>query len=117
MRVPRINRARFNAYRVMWVYVFFDLPVQTKADRKRYTDFRKSLLKFGFTMVQFSVYHRYCASFEQVEVIKKRVKQTVPVDGLVSVMVITDKQFGNIAHFCKGKPGKKQEIPGQLMFF
>ena len=39
---------RFNEYRIMWVMVFFDLPTETKKDRKIYTDFRKKMMKDGF---------------------------------------------------------------------
>lgn len=37
----------------MWLFVFFDLPVATKKQRKEATRFRKSLEKDGFTMMQF----------------------------------------------------------------
>ena len=45
---------RFSEYRVMWILVLFDLPTETKKDKKAYTDFRKNLQKDGFTMFQFS---------------------------------------------------------------
>ncbi len=38
----------------MYVLVMFDLPTQSKKDIKRYTKFRNSLLKDGFTMFQYS---------------------------------------------------------------
>ena len=47
---------RFSEYRVMWILVLFDLPTETKKDKKAYTDFRKNLQKDGFTMFQFSIY-------------------------------------------------------------
>ena len=46
----------------MWLFVFFDLPVKTKKQRKEATTFRKYLEKDGFSMLQFSVYMRHCAS-------------------------------------------------------
>lgn len=39
---------RFSEYRIMWVLVLFDLPTETKKDKKAYTDFRKNLQKDGF---------------------------------------------------------------------
>ena len=51
--------SRLNQYRSMWVLVFFDLPTNTKTDRKRATKFRKNLLDDGFTMFQFSIYMRF----------------------------------------------------------
>ena len=51
---------RFNAYRIMWLFCLFDLPTNTKAQRKRASDFRKFLLEDGFDMMQYSVYKRHC---------------------------------------------------------
>ena len=56
---------RFSEYRIMWILVFFDLPTETKKEKKAYTDFRKSLIKDGFTMFQFSIYVRHCLSVMQ----------------------------------------------------
>lgn len=50
---------RFSEYRIMWVLVFFDLPTETKKEKKAYADFRKNLQKDGFTMFQFSIYVRH----------------------------------------------------------
>ena len=52
----------------MWVLVFFDLPTETKRDKKAYTLFRKNLIQDGFTMFQFSIYIRHCASQENADV-------------------------------------------------
>ena len=65
---------RISAYRVMWVLVFFDLPTETKKEKKIAFEFRKNLQKDGFTMFQFSIYIRHCASVENAEVHIKRVK-------------------------------------------
>ena len=46
---------RFSEYRVMWILVLFDLPTETKKDKKAYTDFRKNLQKDGFTMFNSSL--------------------------------------------------------------
>ena len=57
---------RFSEYRIMWVLVLFDLPTETKKDKKAYAEFRKNLQKDGFTMFQFSIYVRHCASCDQL---------------------------------------------------
>ncbi|MGV4474826.1 CRISPR-associated endonuclease Cas2, partial [Ornithobacterium rhinotracheale] len=41
---------RLNQYRSMWILVSFDLPTETKLDRKRASKFRKQLLEDGFSM-------------------------------------------------------------------
>ncbi len=96
---------RFNAYRIMWVFVFFDLPTDTKKERKAYADFRKKLMADGFTMLQFSVYARHCASAENADVHVERVRRIIPALGSVGILRITDKQFGQIELFV----GKKVE--------
>ena len=69
---------RFSEYRIMWILVLFDLPTETKKDKKAYIDFRKNLQKDGFTMFQFSIYVRHCASSENAEVHIKRIKSFLP---------------------------------------
>jgi CRISPR-associated protein Cas2 len=59
---------RLNKYRIMWVFVYFDLPTETKKDRKAYATFRKTLLQNGFSMIQYSIYSRHCSSRENAEV-------------------------------------------------
>ena len=91
----------------MWILVFFDLPTETKKDKKRYVEFRKNLIKDGFAMFQFSIYIRHCASSENADVHLKRVKSFVPEFGKVGLLCITDKQFGKMELFY----GKKCEKP------
>ncbi|MFZ6024890.1 MAG: CRISPR-associated endonuclease Cas2 [Bacteroidota bacterium] len=108
---------RLNAYRIMWVLVFFDLPVVTKKDRKIYADFRKKLLQDGFGMFQFSIYLRHCPSMENAQVHIKRVKKQLPEKGHVVMMTITDKQFGMIEIFKGRTPAEPLETPQQLELF
>lgn len=116
---------RLNAYHVMWLFVFFDLPVSTKKEMKAAALFRKNLEKDGFFMMQFSIYIRHCASRESLDVHVKRVKALLPETGKVSMLSVTDKQYGDIYNYW-GKPKrvKKGKIaqkvlgaPIQLDFF
>lgn len=90
---------RYNAYKIMWVLVFFDLPTETKKERKAASQFRKKLIDDGFTMFQFSIYLRHCPSRENSKVHIKRVKFSLPKHGKVCILEITDKQFGNMELF------------------
>lgn len=82
-----------SGYRCMWVLAMFDLPVDTKKARRAYAQFRKELLKDGFTRMQFSVYVRHCPSEENAAVHVARVEKLVPPDGEVRLLTLTDKQF------------------------
>ena len=105
---------RFSEYRIMWVLVLFDLPTETKKDKKAYTDFRKNLQKDGYTMFQFSIYVRHCASSENATVHINRVKSFLPEYGQVGIMCITDKQFAAIELFY-GKKLQGVTTPGQQL--
>lgn len=108
---------RFSEYRVMWLLVFFDLPTDSAKNRRAYTDFRKGLLKDGFTMFQFSIYVRNCASMENAEVHKRRIKSILPETGQVGVMCVTDKQFEAIEIFYGTKASKPKSVSLQLELF
>ncbi|MFN6341090.1 MAG: CRISPR-associated endonuclease Cas2 [Bacteroidota bacterium] len=108
---------RLNAYRIMWVLVFFDLPTESAAERKIYARFRKELMQDGFTMFQYSIYMRHCASRENAEVHMKRVKQLLPDNGHVGIMCITDKQFGMMEIFYGREKAEAQEPKQQLELF
>ena len=106
-----------SGYRAVWIFAMFDLPVDTKKARKAYTDFRKNLLKDGFTMLQYSVYVRHCASEENADVHYRRIKNFLPDDGEIRLITITDKQFGRMeTHWGKmRKPAPA--APHQLELF
>lgn len=83
----------------MWILVMFDLPTETKVQRKRYTEFRKFLIQDGFSMFQFSIYVRNCASRENAKVHVDRINKFLPPDGKVCIITITEKQFNDILIF------------------
>ncbi len=101
----------------MWLVVLFDLPTDTKSARKEYSRFRKQLLQDGFTMMQYSVYMRHSSSNENALVHSKRVKASLPDDGEIRIIKITDKQFGKIEVFYGKKKTPTEKAPAQLQFF
>ena len=110
-------RRNFSGYRSMWIMVTFDLPTLTPAHKKAYTTFRKFLLSDGFSMHQYSVYVRHCASLENTEVHEQRIKKNMPNEGTVSIIRITDKQFGNIVNLYGKKEKKLPRASNQLEIF
>ena len=108
---------RFSEYQVMWIFVFFDLPTETKSDRKKYAEFRKHLLQDGFTMFQFSIYVRHCPSQQNADVHIKRVKAILPEYGKVGVLCITDKQFSAMELFYGKKTANLPTAGQQLELF
>lgn len=108
---------RLSEYRVMWILVFFDLPTETKKQRHEHMLFRKNLQRDGFTMFQYSIYVRHCASADNAAVHVKRVKRFLPERGHVAILCITDKQFSNIELFYCAKEAKPKSPGIQLEMF
>lgn len=107
----------FGGFRSMWVLTMFDLPVDTEQARRAYRDFRSTLLDDGFTMLQFSVYARHCPSEENAVVHETRVKLSLPDDGEVRVIKITDKQFERMKIFYGKMRKPTEKTPEQISFF
>jgi len=112
-----LSLERLNAYRIMWTLVMYDLPTETKKDRKVAARFRKELLQDGFTMFQFSMYLRHSASSENAEVHKRRVKNSLPEHGKVGILHITDKQFAQMEIFYGTRKQAHEPVPQQLELF
>jgi len=101
----------------MWVLVFFDLPTETKKERKIYARFRKEIMANGFQMFQFSIYLRHCSSRENAAVHIARVKKILPEKGHIGIMCITDKQFGMMEIFRGHEAVHTPETVQQLELF
>lgn len=109
---------QLSGYRIMWVWVLFDLPVGTKKERKRATRFRNDLLDLGFEMVQFSVYLRHAWSREKAESYARQVGECVPETGHVQVLFFTDKQYAQSRVFRgRARSARPEEKPRQLVLF
>lgn len=104
-------------YRVMWLFVMFDLPVLTKMQRRDYAQFRKKLQKKGFTMLQFSVYAKHLPSEEAAEPLKAHVKAALPPKGQVRVLAVTDHQFGKMEVYFGRKQQPVEDPPLQIAMF
>jgi len=106
-------------FKMGWLMVCFDLPVGTKIERKRATQFRKFLLDDGYDMIQFSVYARPCVTFARQETHLRRLEANVPPDGSVRAIFITRSQWERM-YSIEGTPAVEKEpesFPQQLQFW
>lgn len=111
------SRVALSGYRPVWLFAMFDLPVKTRAQRRRYAQFRKLLLSDGFCRMQYSVYARYCASEESSLVHRQLVRAGLPDEGQVRVLAVTDRQFGKMENYLGKRRKSAEEAPRQLMLF
>ncbi len=101
----------------MWVVTFFDLPTESRAQRKEYRRFRERLLRDGYVMLQYSVYARPCATHEQAEKHSDRIEAKLPPEGQVRVLALTSQQFARMKCFFGERTVYPEKEPEQLEFF
>jgi CRISPR-associated protein Cas2 len=82
--------------RYMWVFVFFDLPVGSKPERRAATRFRNFLKDDGYLMLQWSVYARVCRGEESVDKHLGRVTKNLPGKGSVRTLTVTERQYARM---------------------
>ncbi len=87
---------KLDEVRFLWVMIFFDLPVGSKAERKAANRFRTFLKSDGFIMLQWSVYARICRGEDGVTKHIARVTRILPKKGNVRVLQITDRQYARM---------------------
>lgn len=100
--------------RIMWLFVFFDLPVGTKAERGEATRFRNFLKNDGYMMIQFSVYARVCRGEEAVEKHLSRVTKSLPKKGSVRALQVTERQYGRMK-LLVGERRKSEKVASQQL--
>ena len=111
------TRLALSAYRPMWLFAMFDLPVTTQAARRQYTRFRNALLREGFSMLQYSVYARYYPSEEASQTYRDYVRDILPPEGQVRLLAVTDRQFSKMEIYFGKKRKPTEDPPAQLMLF
>ena len=105
----------FGGFRTMWIIAMFDLPTDTAAARRHYTDFRKSLISHGFIMLQYSVYARHYPSEEKAEAHETNIRLSLPPAGEVRLLNLTDKQFGRMKVFYGKRRTTTEQAPEQIL--
>ena len=82
-----------SSYRSMRIILMFDLPSVEDYEKKEYSQFRKALLRNGYSMMQYSIYIK--VSNLQVDLKKEiaKFKDKIPRDGNIRMIAITEKQY------------------------
>jgi CRISPR-associated protein Cas2 len=101
--------------RFMWLFVFFDLPVGTKSERRDAGKFRMFLKDDGFLMLQYSVYARLCRGEDGADVHIRRVTSGLPAKGSVRALLVTDRQYGRMRLLLGSKGKNEANAPLQMV--
>lgn len=115
--MKRADTPYLSRYKIMWILVMFDIPVDTKARVKAATHFRKFLLDTGFEMCQYSIYTRFCNGREQFDSYVRKISQNLPQSGKIQILHFTDKQYESIISFSGHARERQNQKPNQLVLF
>ncbi len=97
----------------LYLLVMFDLPTQTKVERKRYSKFRKTLLNDGFTMIQYSCYMRICKSNYSAKSHIKFIIDNLPNKGEIRIMKLTSNIYNKMKIYSGSKKDNKKNRTNQ----
>jgi CRISPR-associated protein Cas2 len=100
--------------RFVWLFVFFDLPVGTKVQRRDASRFRNFLKDDGFMMLQYSVYARVCRAEDGAMKHIARVTRNLPGKGSVRALQVTDRQYGRM-RLLLGEANKTESLGSRQM--
>ncbi|MBN9089521.1 MAG: CRISPR-associated endonuclease Cas2 [Reyranella sp.] len=100
--------------RILWLFVFFDLPVGTTAERRSATRFRNFLKDDGYMMLQYSVYARVARGEDAASKHVQRVTKNLPPKGSVRALQVTDKQYARM-RLLLGEAKKNERVASQQM--
>ncbi|MEN3822461.1 CRISPR-associated endonuclease Cas2 [Staphylococcus xylosus] len=75
----------------MYLLVSFDLPRDTKFERRVASKYRTRLLELGFSMKQFSSYERYVSDVQKKDKILEILQQEIPDTGSITLYVLPDE--------------------------
>lgn len=87
----------------MRIIVLFDLPMETSAEKRTYSMFRKGLIKEGFIMMQKSVYCKLVMNSSAAAVVIKGIRKIRPTSGVVQILSITENQYQKIQYVVGNK--------------
>lgn len=101
----------------MWCVVMFDLPVETKPERRAAVRFRNLLLDMGYSMVQYSVYARYTPTQAGNRTTVKAIQKNLPPRGEIRILHITDHQWSSALRYRNLEEETEAGPPKELTVF
>ena len=99
----------------MWLFVFFDLPVGSKAERRAAARFRKFLQNDGYDMLQWSVYTRVCRGQDAVDKHLTRLRNSLPKAGSVRALQVTERQYARMSTLVGTQRSHERTAQDQLV--
>ena len=99
----------------MRILLFFDLPMVSSAEVRRYTRFRKYLLSNGYIMMQYSIYSKIFPNRDTVKWHLKELERNLPPDGSIMLLTVTEKQYQSIKNLVGSKRALDRKITSKKL--
>ena len=99
----------------MWLLTMFDLPSTSAVMRRRYSRFRKVLLKSGFEMRQKSVYLRWEETVASADAMSRWIQKNAPAEGHVTIMKLSQRTMSNTAVLVDQEKSDVPAIPDEYL--
>ena len=103
-----------NEVKYMRLFVMFDLPTDTKENRKEYAQFRRFLIQDGYDMLQYSIYVCLVRGEDAVDKHLRKLYQNKPSGGAIRALQITERQYEGMKIICGGKTRQEQTLTSQM---
>ena len=85
-----------NPYQLVWMFLMYDLPMKEPQDAKMANQFRHQIENMGFIRLQYSIYKRFCGTYERFNSYERKIGKILPRKGEIRLLAITDKQYGSM---------------------
>ena len=105
------------SYKIMRLFLLFDMPVLTDDEKREYRHFREAVMDDGFMMLQYSVYVRYCQNDSDAEKHVGRVKKMKPKYGNIRILKVTENQYVSMVMVQGEKSSQEKAISDEQLFF
>ncbi len=102
-----------SSYQMGWLIVMFDLPTDTKKERRAAARFRNDLLDRGYLMFQYSVYVRCAVTLDRKKHFIAELEAINPETGNIKSVFITDRQWGDVLTISAGTKKHRRSIENQ----
>ena len=99
------------SYERVRLLCMFDLPSETKEEKRAYRIFRKHLLENGFVMLQYSIYYRSLPNRSALKKYESILKLHLPQGGNVRLLYVSEVQFQDMI-LLSGSRSRQEEVVG-----
>lgn len=70
--------------------------MQTNEEIRAYNKFRKTLIKQGYVMMQYSIYTKIVQNKTAADNQVRKISKLFPKNGIGQILIVTEKQFSNM---------------------